>query len=375
MRLCYVSLVRLPTDRAHGYAIMKMCEQFAAEGASVELYVPTRSHGIKDDPFTYYGINRSFIIRKLWATDILGRFENVRAAFALDQLTFLLSLLTKRFSGSIMYTRDYQVALFARSQHIVLEIHSIPERSFLFLKALARAKKLVVISNGIKQELVERGVPAGKILVAHDAVDPAEFNVVPNRDLWRPYRVDPNKKIVLYTGHFYGWKGADTLAEAASHLPTDVEVVLMGGVDKELADFKKRYENESVHVIGFQPRDRIPTLLKSADVLVLPNSATPKISSHYTSPLKLFQYMASGIPIVASDVPSSREILSDETASWFKPDDEQSLAETIEHVLSHPDEARAKAVRAKEEAKKYTWDARARGILDHIVLGGVPVFG
>ena len=104
----------------------------------------------------------------------------------------------------------------------------------------------------------------------------------------------------------------------------------------------------------------------SADVLVLPNSAKPKISSHYTSPLKLFQYMASGVPIIASDLPSIREILTDDTAFWFPPDDERALARQIEYVLSHPDEARSKAARAREEVKKYTWDARASAILEYI---------
>ena len=364
-RISYATLVRLPTGRAHGYAIMKMCEQFAALGTAVELIVPTRRHGLKDDPFEYYGIKRNFSLRKLWAADFLGKYGG-RFSFALDHLTFLLSLWGRRFNDSLVYTRDYQIALFARARTIVLEIHDIPERSFLFSRAVARARKLVVISNGLKHALIARGVPAGKILVAPDAVDVSEFNIAPSRDVWKDFYVDLVKKIVLYTGHFYGWKGADTLAEAAKLLPEDTEVVLMGGVDQELAEFQEAYASDHVHVIGYQPRERIPDLLMSADVLVLPNSAQPKISSHYTSPLKLFQYMASGVPIVASDLPSIREILTDESVFWFTADDERALARTIEYVLSHPDEARAKAARAQEEVKKYTWDARALTILQHI---------
>ncbi len=366
MKIAYVTSVRLPTDRAHGYAIMKMCEEFAADGAQVELYVPTRKHGIKEDPFTYYGIKPTFSIRRLSATDFLGASEASRIAFAMDHLTFLISLFAHRFSDTIVYTRDYQIALFARAKRIVLEIHSIPERTFLFFRALARASKLVVISNGLKEALVQGGVPAEKILVAPDAVDIAEYDITPSRELWRAYGVDPNKKIVLYTGHFYGWKGAETLANAARYIPDEVEVVLMGGVDRELADFKQSYASERVHVIGYQPREKMPSITMTADILVLPNSARPKISSHYTSPLKLFQYMASGVPIIASDLPSIREILTNETAFWFAPDNEHALARKIEYVLSHPDEARIKATRAREEVRKYTWNTRARAILDHL---------
>ena len=128
----------------------------------------------------------------------------------------------------------------------------------------------------------------------------------------------------------------------------------------------KAYANDHVHVIGFQPRERIPHLLMMADVLVLPNSARPKLSSHYTSPLKLFQYMASGIPIVASYLPSIREILTNETCFWFTPDDEEALARQVEYVLTHPDEARTKAAQAQEVVKRYTWDARAKAILASI---------
>ena len=140
----------------------------------------------------------------------------------------------------------------------------------------------------------------------------------------------------------------------------------MGGVDRELAEFQKKYASERVKVVRYQPRDRLAAILMAADVLVLPNSARPKISSHYTSPLKLFQYMAAGAPIVASDLPSIREVLTDDMVFWFKPDDEKDLAKQIEYALSHSDEAKSKSARAREEVKKYTWDTRAKTILQHI---------
>ncbi len=366
MKMRYVAALRLPTDRAHGYAIMKMCEQFAAAGAEVELIAPARSYGIQDDPFDYYRIRRTFAIRKLRATDFLGMREGSHLAFVLDQLTFFLSLWRHSWKDAVVYTRDYQVALYVHSKHIVLEVHSIPERSYLFFRALVRARKIIVISNGLKQALIERGVYASKIHVAPDAVDVSKFQITPSRDIWREYGVDPQKKILLYTGHFYGWKGGETLAQAAKLLPENVEVVLIGGVDLELAAFQEAYTSEHVHVIGFQPREKIPNLLMTADVLVLPNSAQPKLSSHYTSPLKLFQYMASGVPIVASDLPSIREILSDTTTFWFRPDDAEALAQQITYVFAHPEEAVQKAAAAQKVVQRYTWDRRARAILEHI---------
>ncbi len=366
--MAYVAHVRMPTDRAHGYAIMKMCEQFAATGADVELVVPARTHGIQEDPYLYYRIERNFRLTRLWATDMLGAAEGSSIPYLLDLTTFLFSVYRRKFSDdTIVYTRDYQVALAARARHIILEIHSVPENSQLFERALRRAEKFVVITRGLEDALVARGIERERIAIAPDAVDLDEFSVEPDRArIWEEFGVDSAKKIALYTGHFYGWKGGETFAEAAQYLPESVEVVLMGGVDNELRDFKERYESANTHIIGFQDRNKLAAILKSADVLVLPNSGKAKISAHYTSPLKLFQYMASGAPIVASDLPSIREILTEETSYWFKPDDPQDLARSIERALADTAEARRKAEKARMEVQKYTWDARARSILKHI---------
>ena len=368
MKLTYISLARVPTDRAHGYAIMKMCEEFATQGAEVTLLVPTRKHGITTDPFEYHHIKRNFSIRKLWTTDFLGLFDNVTVPlFFIDLAIFLLSLRRQRWnSDTTVYTRDYLIALVVRSKKIVLEIHSIPQKKRLFGRALRRARSVVVISENLKKALMERGMPSEKIIVASDAVDLSEFAITPSRgEVWKDFDIDPRKQIILYTGHFYGWKGAETLARATSLLPSDFQVVIMGGVDRDLADFQKRYGGRA-HIIGFQKRERLAGFLKSADVLVLPNSGKEKISSHYTSPLKLFQYMASGVPIIAADLPSIREILTDETTFWFEPDSEHDLAARIHFVISHREEAAQKAIRAVEDVRQYTWDARVRSILSHI---------
>lgn len=365
MKIRYVTIARLPTDRAHGYAIMKMCEEFASLGHDVELLVPDRHLGISDDPFSYYAIKKNFTLRKLFATDLLGRFGHA-LAFYIDLISFLLSVRKLKFSeNAVVYTRDFLVAAFVPADNLVLEVHNISERSLLFRRAARRSRKLVVISEGLKRALTHSGIPGDKIVVAPDAVDLAELEVPPSRGLWRTFGVDPEKKIALYTGHFYGWKGAATLAEAGRYLP-DTEIVLMGGVDRELADFQEKYASKHVHVIGFQKRNTLARILKSADVLILPNSGMAKISAYYTSPLKLFQYMASGIPIIASELPSIREVLDDSSGFWFKADDARALADRIEYVLAHPSEAQAKADRARERAQRYTWDARARTIASHI---------
>jgi len=103
---------------------------------------------------------------------------------------------------------------------------------------------------------------------------------------------------------------------------------------------------------------RVSTLLRNADVLVVPTIDTRW--ARYTSPLKLFEYMAAGRPIVASDLPAIREVLTDgENACLVAPGDEHALAAGIRRVLDDPALADRLARRASEGVAAYSWDRRA----------------
>jgi glycosyltransferase involved in cell wall biosynthesis len=110
----------------------------------------------------------------------------------------------------------------------------------------------------------------------------------------------------------------------------------------------------------------LPRYLKAADVAVLPNTAREEISRICTSPLKLFAYMASGAPLVASDVPALREVISERSAVFVAPDDPAALAGGIRALAEDPARAAALAAVAKEDARQYTWEKRAERILSFI---------
>ena len=101
----------------------------------------------------------------------------------------------------------------------------------------------------------------------------------------------------------------------------------------------------------------------------MPHTATP-VSERYASPLKLFEYMALGKPIVASDLSAVREVLRDgETACLVKASDSTSLASGITKVLEHPDLAEQIARRAFDAAASFTWARRAERL--DVLLGVV----
>ncbi len=139
----------------------------------------------------------------------------------------------------------------------------------------------------------------------------------------------------------------------------------VGGIERDIESFKRQFgDDPRIKIIGHRPHTEIPRWLSAADILVLPNSGTSDISRLYTSPLKLFEYMAADRPIVASDLPSIREILSEDLAYLARPDDVEDLARAIKQALADGEGSQARAHRAYETVQQYSWDARAKRILD-----------
>jgi glycosyltransferase involved in cell wall biosynthesis len=370
MKLLYAANIRIPTPRAHGYQIMKMCERFAAHGLKVELLSSKKKNVLVQDPFVYYGLDRNFSVKKMPAPDFLGRRRGNFFFFWLDYAIFLAAFWFGRYAQrtDIVYTRDYLLSFCVPPEKLCLEIHDIPRRSKLFPAAVKRARKIIVITGGLKEELIKRGAVAEKILIAPDAVDLAEFDIdISQEEARKKLDLPPDKKIVLYTGHFYPWKGAGVLAKAAAFLPPEVLVLLVGSTPEGMADFKKYCGSaHNISFRSFQKRNKMPFYLKAADILVLPNRRGSAISEKYTSPMKMFEYMAAGRPIVASDLPSLREILNKQNAFLVEPDSPQSLANGIKELLSNGVLAKDLADKSLAEVKKYTWQERAGKIAEFI---------
>ena len=102
--------------------------------------------------------------------------------------------------------------------------------------------------------------------------------------------------------------------------------------------------------------------MKAADVLVLPNSGKDTVSRLYTSPMKLAEYMASGTPIVASDLPSLREALDESNSVLCAPDDPSALAGALMKLLSDAELSRKVSAKALSDVKGRTWEKRAQAI-------------
>ena len=172
--------------------------------------------------------------------------------------------------------------------------------------------------------------------------------------------------MICYTGHLFAWKGVYILAESVKYLPAECLVYIVGGMETDilaLQHFITQQHLQNIMVTGYVPYRDVPLYLGAADVLVLPNVSTVKISQEYTSPLKLFEYMGARRPIVASDLPSICEVLHHEANAYLvPPDNPRLLAEGILRLLHDPGLAEHLAKTAYAEVQEYTWEKRAANI-------------
>jgi len=362
MKITYVANIRMPTEKAHGIQIMKMCEAFSAAGVQMELIVPRRLNEIHDDPFEYYSVSKSFKIRKLPVLDLVS-FG--RAGFIVESISFSIAALFVCRKADAIYSRDeiplWLLSLFRREK-VFWEAH-MGQKNFIARSLLKRMAGLVAISSGLREFYVRLGVPSEKTIISHDGVDLKDFEKDFSKDeSRRALGLPTDKKIAMYIGLLDEWKGYTTFLRAAKIISPTVATVIGGG-RQEVERLRKIHPD--VIFIGYRKYSELPANQKAADVLVIPNSGKYQISRYFTSPLKVFAHMASGVPVVASDLPSIREVLSDETATFFAPDDPESLAGAIGLALNNP-AASEKAWKAALEVKKYTWRKRAENIIKFI---------
>ncbi len=369
MKLLYLANIRLPTEKAHGLQIMKMCEAFLSLGLEVELVVPKRRNTLKQDPFEFYSLTKKFKITRLPVLDLIGWVP--RLGFWLEFFTFLLSAriysLFRAFD--LVYTRDQIAGLFFTKT--ILEIHSLPAQATFFHKiSWKKARRLAVLTGFIKERLVAAGVGAEKILVSPDAVDLGKFSLNLSKSQARAELGLPaDLNLVGYVGMLKTMdmeKGIDTAISALIFLPSNTRLVLVGGHKDDIASYQQFAAglglSERVKFIGQVAHNQVPKYLKAFDVLVAPFPENEHYK-FYMSPLKIFEYLASQRPIVASDLPSLREVLNARNSLLCRPADPKDLAEKLKQIQSAPDLSEKLAAQGFLDAQNYTWEKRAKGII------------
>jgi glycosyltransferase involved in cell wall biosynthesis len=381
LHILYLADIRFPLERANGIQTIQTCHALAARGHEVTLFVrPDTAHPARD-PLRFYGLPPLSTLQIVRAP-AAGPASARRALYLATALIRSLS----SPSPDVVLTRDLGVAAAlarvprSRRPPLVYESHgyapvvsrllpsllsSAPPAPRAKANRLARRERLVwkraeayvTITRTLADDLEARLGRRPRVSVIADGV-----TLEPDRAFdWEGPGRPP---CVTYAGHLYPWKGVDVLIEALTHLG-DARVRIVGGHpgDEDLGRLRQLAVSlgvdARVEFTGLVPPFEVRRWLEAADVLVLPNHAT-EVSARYTSPLKLFEYLGAGRPIVASRLAALSEVLRDgETAILVEPDNPGALATAVARVSSDRALAVRLARRAFDAATDFTWARRA----------------
>ena len=380
VRILYLADIRFPLERANGIQSMETCHALASRGHEVTLLVRPDTHEPARDPFAFYGLPRTNALR-IEIAPIGGPMASRRAGY----LTFATGRALGRTRQDVILTRDLGLAsvllrIPARLRApLVYESHGIaadtaaalpdlltgaPHASGAKLRRLARREErvwriadgYVTITDGLARELTRRFGPRAAAAVVPDGTRaPADGGIPPLPE--GPFTIG-------YIGHLYPWKGADLVIEAVAAL-AETRGLIIGGTDAErdltrLKDLAEQLGcSARVTFTGLLPPEQARARLRDAHVLTLPNPPSV-ISNAFTSPLKLFDYMAAGRPIVASDLPAIREVLTDNrNAVLIEAGNPQALTAGIRRLKEDPALAAGLARFALDDVREFTWDRRA----------------
>ncbi len=375
MRILYISDSIIPSCTANSINVMKMCNAFSNIGHEVVLLSIKRpgSHQKEvENEFDFYGVEPRFEIRKF-------HLPLMKFSILLYSLRCAVEIL--KIKPDLVYGRFLRgVWLAARLNFdVVYEMHfpvwKMPRVGRLLFSNLVKNEKLkflVVISKALK-EMVEKDISGKEIIVAHDGADligdiKKEVKTILSDQ-------DRNRTKVGYVGHLYPGRGIELILKMATELP-DIDFHIIGGKEEDIKAKKRELKENNVFFHGFIPPYLINDYILGCDILIMPYQRKVAISgdkysdtSRWMSPLKMFEYMASGKPIIASDLPILSEVLEHgRNAVLVAPDDTDGWVRAVRHLINNEKLGERIAQQALIDLRQsYTWKRRAQKVLSDVL--------
>lgn len=370
MKLVYLSNGTIPSRKANSIHVMKMCNAFSPLFENVDLIATDRKDPDVNqaNPWRFYSVEPSFSIHRVhWFSSMPGKYFIYAWMSARKAIKLGADLIYGRYLFGVYVAERL-------GQQVVFESHSDEfNRSSLHRKMIQtlvdspRCKNIVVISDALKNAYQEAfpGIQT-KIVVAHDGADCSA--------VMKP--ASPGKRIVIgYTGHLYKGKGMEIISKLVPHFP-DVHFRIVGGTEYDLNYWQEILKyHDNVEFTGFVSHGEVMNYLEDMHIVLAPYLSTVLAgsvdgieTSRWMSPLKLFEYMCAGKPIIASDLPVIREVLHHQkNAILCHPDKTEEWLEAIRDLQQNPGKGRELAAEARRNFKEhYSWQKRAEILRDLI---------
>lgn len=364
MRLAVVSQIRPGSSRAHAINVIKTAGGFARLAHEVALYtLPPEPDA---NPASLYHEPALRWVAAPFSDEHVDDEQFGR--WAADAIA--------RDHPDLTYARNFWAPLLLsqRGAPCAVETHAPVAVENPLLDACLHAthqhaalRAVITIAPILRDHYITRGAHPDRVHIVPDGVD-CELFQTPFPD---PHS-HPGPHIV-YAGHLYDYKGIPTILDAARLLP-NAQFHLVGGLSEDIDRAQARIDRDAltnVALHGCVPHAAVPPYVQHADVLLLPPS-NREASKDWTSPVKLGEYLATGVPIVASNIPALTRVLEEPMVRFFQADDALSLASAIETCLSSSAYTGTTARAARIDlARSLSYPARAARIL--AAAAGMPL--
>jgi len=365
VKIAYVtSNTEIPSSSADGVAVLNTCSELIGLKNDIILHLPGHRPDINVSDF--YGVNNFVPIN--WHNSFALKFL-YKIGYSLYSRGVI-----KKLNVDILHHRRAIHGLHGFSnpsiKYCIWECHNIGrdlERKEMlkYLECLRSSSNygIIVTTKQSKKKFMDLSVPPNKILVARNGVHLDRFKGVMAKNLlYKKYGLEKGKKCIGYSGSLKSDRGLSILISLADKL-SDYNIVVAGG-NKEQLRQARSIAPSNVKYIGYLNNRDLPSFLSAMDVLVTPYSIKYK-DNRYASPMKLFDYMASRVPIVSSDVPFVREVLpTEEFCGFYPPDSSTDLFDKLILFLNSPSISESVADAAYSLVTNYTWQKRAQRIND-----------
>ncbi len=374
MKIVCISASKIPSEAANSLQAMKAAHALAQLGHDVTLIAPSTGQAPPkwDTLCTFYGLRTPFDLQLLQASSRrLFFYSAVRRARTLNP--------------ALLYVWPLQSAVFGlmHGLPVILEMHDLPSGLVgplwyrIFLGRAGR-KRVTVITTALKQALDAKygqRLPAEDVVLAPNGVELERFEELPNPSVARRSLGLPEAETVVCTGHLYQGRGVDLFLNLAFRL-RGVRFLWVGGraedVEKARAQVKSKGLS-NVTFTGFIHNAQLPMYQAAAEILLMPYGQEIGISSGdgnsaaISSPMKMFEYLATGRAIVVSDLLVFHEVLNEKNAVFCPPDNVNMWEGALRALLDDSLGRAFLAKQARTDAAKYCWTERAKRILSGFV--------
>lgn len=371
MKIVYVAQSIVPSRRANSIHVMNICSALAKMGHDVTILLPKMENNEDQSKiFEFYGVEPNFKIEKLFFSTFKGKTVYFSLAIYRALNRIKPDYVVGRFLNGCFISSLMGIPTTFDSHGPIWENGRLTTWLFRKMLNLPALRRITLNSNALKEIYLKSNIFQGSrfdmknLIVAHNGANIYDLNekvILPGRN---------DKVKVGYFGHLYAGRGIEIILELAKRIP-EVDFYIAGGEEKDIKYWKDKIQYENLYFLGYVPFANVYKYRNSCDILLAPYQKVVSPGEvtgdqgPYMNPIKYLEYMSSKKAIVASDLPSTREVLNENNAILVEYNNADQWEKAVRTLIKNQDLGNQLAENAYQDfEKKFTWKMRAERLIE-----------